>query len=271
MIHLIFGIAADSGLKHAFQEQNHQIIGFPTDFSTGPINHIHQPEGIKEHFNWKASSFQEKADYDYGMEQVAFQRALKQLSEIKEGDKLTIWTCENASEQIGLRISCYLLKEKKVELTLINTAEAMKEYMNGKGLNIDIRTTAECNMQQLLHFYTHSNNAVTKEMRKNFEQAGEELLQRGSIVRSWKQGEIIDELETRDDEFIMEYTKREEQEGKADDFIIAARVVGGVLGESDQILSDLWIEYRIRSLLQSGCLMYKGSLQSMRMYSIKVA
>ncbi|MFD1067869.1 DUF3658 domain-containing protein [Oceanobacillus locisalsi] len=138
-------------------------------------------------------------------------------------------------------------------------------------VNINIRTTAECNTQQLLYFYTHSNTAVTKEMRKNFEQAGEELLQRDSIVRSWKQGEIIDELETRDDAFIMEYTKREEQEDKADDFIIAARVVGGVLGESEQILSDLWIEYRIRSLIESGCLMYKGSLQSMRMYRIKVA
>lgn len=269
MKHLIFGNTAAGGLKHAFRKQNHQIISFPIDFSAGPITNIHQPGGIKEHFAWKASCFQEGQDFH--ADQSVYQEALKQLAEIKDGDKLTIWTCENASEQIGLRISCYLLNGKDVELRIVNTADAMQEYMKGKEIEVIILSTGDCNAKQLIHFYDHSYSYITKEMRQTFEQEGEELLKHVSLARSWKQGEIIDELETRDDTLIIEYIKGVEQEGEEETFINAARVVGGVLTESDQFFSDLWIEYRIRSLIQSGYLMYEGSLQSMRTYSVKVA
>ncbi|MBO1910847.1 hypothetical protein J4G37_39395, partial [Microvirga sp. 3-52] len=42
------------------------------------------------------------------------------------------------------------------------------------------------------------------------------------------------------------------------------------LGHSVQSLSDTWIEYRLRSLINSNQLAYKGNLNSMRMYEIKV-
>ncbi|GIO22715.1 DUF1835 domain-containing protein [Oceanobacillus sp. J11TS1] len=267
MVHLIFGNTAAACLKHAFRKRNHQIIGSPIDFSVGPIRDIHQPDGIEEHFVWKASSFREVGNYHAN--RSAYQEALKQLSEIKDGDKLTIWTCENASEQIGLRISCYLLKNKNVELTLVNTAQAMQEYMKGKDIDISIRMTGDCNGKQLLHFYDHLYVSITKEMRQTFEQEGKELLQRGSLVRSWKQRKIIDELETRDDAYIIKYVKKLERERGEGLFINTAQVVGGVLGEVEHILSDAWIEYRIRSLIQAGKFKYDGSLQAMRMYRIK--
>ncbi|GEN87533.1 DUF1835 domain-containing protein [Oceanobacillus sojae] len=267
MKHFIFGSAAAGILKHAFRKKNHQIISFPIDFSVGPITNIHQPCGIKDHFAWKASCFQEVQNFH--ADQSDYQEALEQLGEIKDGDKLTIWICENTSEQIGLRISCYLLNGKDVELRVVNTADAMQEYMRGKEIEVAILSTGDCNAKQLIHFYNHSYSYITKEMRQTFEQEGEELLQRGSLVRSWKQGEIIDELETRDDTLIIEYIKSVEQEGEEATFINAARVVGGVLTKSDQFFSDLWIEYRIRSLIQAGYLIYEGSLQAMWMYRVK--
>ncbi|MCT1904879.1 DUF1835 domain-containing protein [Oceanobacillus sojae] len=269
MKHLIFGNAAASCLKYAFLKQNHQIISFPIDFSVGPITNIHQPGGIKVHFAWKASCFQEVQNFH--ADQSDYQEALEQLAEIKDGDQLTIWTCENASEQIGLRIICYLLSGKDVELRIVNTTNAMQEYMKGKGIEAIILSTGDCNAKQLIYFYSHSYSYITKEMREAFEREGEELLKHVSLVRSWKQGEIIDELETRDDALILEYIKSVEQEGGEETFINAARVVGGVLTASDQFFSDSWIEYRIRSLIQSGYLMYEGSLQAMRMYRVKTA
>jgi len=42
-----------------------------------------------------------------------------------------------------------------------------------------------------------------------------------------------------------------------------------VYGQSEQAVSDAWIEYRVRSLIHSGQLAYEGNLESMRMYKIK--
>lgn len=52
-------------------------------------------------------------------------------------------------------------------------------------------------------------------------------------------------------------------------FINATRVIGEVIGESEQVVSDAWIEYRVRSLIHSGQLAYEGNLQTMLMYKIK--
>jgi hypothetical protein len=53
------------------------------------------------------------------------------------------------------------------------------------------------------------------------------------------------------------------------DFVVAARVVGEVLGRSSQMVSDLYIDWRIRQLLKAGKLKSKGPLISMRDFSIK--
>ena len=54
------------------------------------------------------------------------------------------------------------------------------------------------------------------------------------------------------------------------EFINAPIVIGEVLGHLDQSLSDSWIEYRLRWLINSNQFAYKGDLQSMRMYEIKI-
>ena len=101
------------------------------------------------------------------------------------------------------------------------------------------------------------------------EKDGEELLQSTSNVRSWKQGKIINESETRDDSFIMECVRRLHSESENIEFINATRVIGEVIGLSEQVVSDAWIEYRECSLIYAGQLAYEGSLYSMRMYKVK--
>ena len=57
MIHIIFGDSAIGSLKRALNKQNHKIIGFPIDFSIGPISNIHENSGIKGYFTWLGDSF----------------------------------------------------------------------------------------------------------------------------------------------------------------------------------------------------------------------
>ena len=269
MIHLVFGAAATGSLKHTFRKQSHKIIGFPIDFSVGPISNIHKRSGIINYFTWLKSSFHTVWSY-FEDDQTVCHQSLQRLLEIEDGQQITIWTCENASEQIGLRICCHLLKDKEVELSFVNTFEAMKDYTKYKDVKIEIRQTGECNPEQLAHFYKNSLCPISEEIRSDLDKDGEELLQNTAIVRSWKQGEIINELETRDDSFIMECAKRIHSEWPNQEFINATRVIGEAMAYSKQSFSDAWFEYRIRSLIDSGQLVYEGNLQSMSMYKIKV-
>jgi len=268
VIHFVFGDSATGSLKYALRKQNQKIIGFPIDFSIGPITNIHKDSNIKSYFAWLKYSFH-KVWGNFENNQTVYQHSIQKLLDIKDGDQVTIWVCENATEQIGLRIFCNLLKEKRVELSIVNTYKAMLEYTKYKDTSFEIRNTGECNAEQLAHFYKFSTFRISNELKRTLEQDGEKLLQSTSIVRSWKQEKIIDELATRDDVFIMECVRKLHSESKYIEFINATRVVGEVIGLSEQVVSDAWIEYRVRSLIYSGQLAYQGSLHSMRMYKVK--
>lgn len=269
MIHLVFGNAAIGSLKHAFRKQNHEIIGFPIDFSVGPITNIHKKSGITRYFAWLKASF--RTDWgDSVDDQTVYHQSLQKLLEIKDGEKVTIWTCENATEQIGLRLCCYLLKDKEVVLSVVNTFTAMHDDMNHKDVRMDIRQTAECHAEQLAQFYKHSTYSISADLKSDYVQQGEKLLHSESIVRSWQWGKIIDDIETKDDAFILECVTKLHHEMPNLEFINGPRVIGEVLGNSIHSLSDSWIEYRLRSLIDANQLDYEGNLQSMRMYKIKI-
>lgn len=269
MIHIVFGNAATGSLKHAFRKQNHKIIGFPIDFSVGPITNIHKMSGETRYFTWLKSSFRPDLG-DFVGDQTAYHQSLQKLLEIEDGEQVTIWTCENATEQIGLRICCYLLKDKEVELSVVNTFTAMHDYMKYKDVQMDILRTAECHAGQLIHFYKHSTYLISAELKSDYVQEGERLLSRESIVRSWQRGKIIDDIETKDDAFILECVTRLHHEMPNLKYINAPIVIGEVLGNSTHSLSDSWIEYRIRSLIDSDRLCYEGNLRLMRMYKVKM-
>lgn len=269
VIHLVFGASATGSLKHSFRKQSHKVIGFPIDFSVGPITNVHEKNGINNHFTWLKSSFHTVWGY-FEDDQTVYQQSLQNLMEIEDGEQVTVWTCENATEQIGLRISCYLLKDKEVDLSMINSSNAMHDYTKHKDVRIDIRHTGECSAEQLAHFYKHSTFPISEEMKSDYVHDGESLLSSKSIVHSWRHGKVVDDIETRDDSFILDCVKRIHNERRNLEFINTTSVIGEVLGHSEQSLSDDWIEYRVQSLIQSNQLAYEGNLQSMRMYKIKV-
>jgi hypothetical protein len=56
---------------------------------------------------------------------------------------------------------------------------------------------------------------------------------------------------------------------KNDGFFPAARLVGEVIRHQKQHVGDVFIEWRIRSLIQKRIFAYEGSLSAMRLYKIR--
>lgn len=297
MIHLVFGASSKGNLTHAFHKQSHQVIGFPVDFSIGPIKDVDQPNGIAAYFAW----LENRLRFEWNnckTDQSDYEQALQQLRQIQDGAEVTIWTCENASEQMGLRFACYLLQAKEINLSCINTYTATQAIYKDREIDVYIRSTDECSAEELAYFYDHFRDTLSSDKRESLAQEGEELLQSSSVVRSWEQGQLTDEPETRDDVLIIECAKKLQQmrsiafsweEGQLVDepktrddlfrlqqetseagYMRATRLIGAVLGEANQALSDSWIEYRLRTLIQAGVFSYKGKLQAMRMYQVRL-
>ena len=269
MIHIVNGESAAAALTYAFLETDDQIISLPVDFSVGPITAIHLESGVSVRAEWEASSLHhvnKRSDKALSI----YQRSLKDMKYVPNGAQLTIWTCENASEQIALRIACLLLAGKQVQLSLVNTQQALNEYLKNQEIQQNIRQTGECNAKQLAHFYRYSSRPIPVDSRSAFEQEGKKLLQSTSQIRSWKNESILEESETRDDAFIMDCIKGQVVESAGNEYVDAIRVIGEAYGQSEQPLSDSWIDYRIRCLIQNGQFAFKGNLESMNTYKIKV-
>src|SRR5699024_935436 len=256
MIHIICGTAAKAGLQFALRGSNDLIIGFPTDFALGPIRNIHKKSGVKRRFRWLKDRF-DPTWYDLDDDELEFKQALNDMLTIENGTAVTIWTSENAHEQTGLRVITYLLQGKTVELSMVNTYHAMKDYMKRENVNIDLRHTGECNATQFIAFLENNLNLISEDLRASLEEKGRELIESTEVVRTWKGHDIVYDSETRDDVFILHCANNIQGGVGKGEYILVARLIGEVLGHTECYLSDAWIEYRIRSLIDSEKLQYK--------------
>ncbi|MEK4283042.1 DUF1835 domain-containing protein [Ureibacillus sp. FSL K6-0165] len=269
-IHIVFGASAAGGLKHAFKDQQtEEIIELPDYFAEGPLKHYHTPEGFEQRYQWFKENYQwdsEHAEwYKFKMKE-----AFEKIQSINPEQRVVIWTSSNASEQTGLRLVLYLLKEKTNAVCKINTYEAYHKLYKGKEEDFP-RHTGELNIEQLRACYELVEmKELTVEMRHSLAKEGEQLFTSESILRTYKNGQILSAESNRDDDFIIEKLKEiHETQGKKD-FLKAARLIGEVLGHMQQHTSYEWLEYRLRQLIAEGKVEYQGELRGMRYYEVKL-
>ncbi|WP_203333536.1 DUF1835 domain-containing protein [Planococcus beigongshangi] len=270
MNHFVIGDSAAGSMKLAFRGKDHAIHPLSLDLSVGPIAAIHEEEGLVRHIDWLRSSFSYEDDYvDHQSE--TYRQTLRKIKSLKDGDPVTFWMSGNAAEEIGLRLFCFLTADKKLDLSVVNTAEAMDELMRDTDIRVEIRHSGECNNKQMAHFFKHSRKQLPEETKAALVEEMMGLLATASLLRSWEQGEILDADETWDDAFILERVHELGEQAENDGFVKATRVIGEVLGNSYHIYSDSWIEYRLRSLIRSGKLLSRGDLGSMRTYEVRLS
>lgn len=269
MIHIVFGESAAGALRHAFRKTDDEVIGFPGDLSVGPIDGIDRPAGIARRFDWERETFHEMFRGPDGSEAV-FRNAVERLAGLPDGERVTVWTCENATEQIGLRLACYLLRGREVDVQTVNTHRAMLEAPGVPGVTVDIRHSGELSTEQLRSFYKTHCEALPEARRHLLAEEGEALLKTPGLVRSWQDGSIVHAPESRDDAFILSCVERglDQSDGE---WVLAIRVVGEAMGHAIQTVSDGWFEARIRALVRSGRLEAAGNLRSIRMYKVRLA
>ena len=274
MIHIVFGASASGSLKFVLREmgldKKEKVISFWDIFSIGPVWRLHEENGVKARFKWMknciSTEYDEFPDY-----KQRFKKTIDRISSIPEGVHITIWTSDNAHEQTGLRFVLYLLKEKNIDITLINTTEAYEELFQVKKVKYTPLHTGEIPTEKLQIIYEQGHGKFfTDHDREDLEKDWLSLSESQETLRIWRNGRIQSVPEDFYDEFIINRAKKLHSKQKIKDFMKSARLIGEVLGHLDQYVGDEFLEYRLKKLIRSRIFESEGSIEAMRFYSVKL-
>ena len=274
MIHIVFGAPASGSLKVVLKEmglnKKEKVISFWDIFSIGPVWRLHEEIGVEARFKWMknciSAEYDEYPDYKQG-----FKKDINGISSIPEGVHITIWTSDSAHEQTGLRFVLYLLKEKNIDITLINTTEAYEELFQVKKVKYTPLHTGEIPTEKLQIIYKQGHGKFfTDHDREDLEKDWLSLSESQETLRIWRNGKIQSVPEEYYDEFIIKRAKKLHSQQKIKDFMKSARLIGEVLGHLDQYVRDEFLEYRLKKLIKEGVFESEGSLEAMRFYSVKL-
>ena len=211
-------------------------------------------------------------EMDY-MEEEYEQRITKTLEEVDAipgNVPIIIWTGENAEEQTAMRYFMYLLREKRNDVLLINTSLASQELFTTNE-HQHFHHTAMFEPEKLKEMYEKNvSKRLSPSERSHFQKEWITLSESKAVLRIWQNREITFVNEDHFDSFIMTTIQKLHVEQGHKDFILAAKIIGEVLGLLKGIVFHGFLEYRIRELVYNRVLEIKGIPKDMRSFRVRV-
>ncbi|NRD78561.1 DUF1835 domain-containing protein [Bacillus sp. BRMEA1] len=274
-IHILFGQSTSGCLKIVLRDmgldKKEQVISFWDIFSIGPVWQLHEENGGQSRFQWMKKCMSKEYNDDYIDYIRNFEKATKLINAIPNGGRVTIWSSFSAHEQTGLRFVLYLLKKKNIDISIINTTEWYEKLFHVKGVKYTLLHSGEIPPEKLQLIYEQGDGEViTGHDREDLEKEWLALAESQETLRIWRNGRIQGVPENYFDELIVERAKKLLRKKKTNEFMKSARVIGEVLGHLEQYVGDSFLEYRLRKLIEAGVFESEGSLEAMRLYSVRL-
>lgn len=274
MSHILFDALASGSLSWVLREKGldkkERVFSFWDTFSIGQIYELHEKKGRESRFQWMKKCLSDENGELSEFEQQ-FAKTIQQINTLPDGAHITIWTSDNAHEQTGLRFVVYLLKDKNIDITMINTAQAYEDLFQVKKVKYTPLNTGEILPEKLQSIFEQGHGKyLTDHDREALEKEWLTLSANQETLRIWRNGRIHSVPDDYYDEFIISKAKKLHSKQKTKDFMKYARLIGEVLGYLDQYVGDVFLEYRLRKLIEKGVFVKEVSLEAMRYYSIKL-
>ncbi|NRD81123.1 DUF1835 domain-containing protein [Bacillus sp. BRMEA1] len=274
VVHILFGASPAGCLKQALKElgayKDEKVICIKEMFSFGPIWKFNEEVGKQSRYNWLQNNLSDE-DVEFDESKESFNRAVNQIMSIKENIPIYLWAAENAEEQTGLRFVVELLKEKNNDIFAINTTKAFNNLFNKGKRKHTIFSTGELAPDKLQAIYKQMDEPpLTQHEQGDFEKEWLSLTENKETLRIWRNGRIEGAHEDYYDEFIINRAKKLHGKRKTNEFFKSARLIGDVLGHLDHFIWDLFLEYRLKKMIENGVFEAEGSLEAMRLYSVRL-
>lgn len=265
-VHLVSSASTAGALRFGLNRPK-KVISFLDPFSIGPVWQLDGKIGQDYRFEWLNENINfELEDYDL---ENNFTKTLLEIEDIPEYVPIYIWTANNGDEQTGLRFILNFLREKSNEIILINVTDQWSALQDKEQV---MTHSAWLHPEQLCVLFNQNKTAkpLTNEERMQFLQEWELLAQSREVLRLWQNGRITSAPEDYFDAFILSIIEQLHHQQEFKDFIRTGKVIGEIMGELEELVSDSYFEYRIRHLVYTGVLELKGIPKSMRHYRVKL-
>lgn len=277
-VHIVFGHSPGGSLKAAFRNSNYvkteEIIVMPGNFSVGPLKDLHLCEGIEARFQWLQERYFIEDD-GLAIFEREVKEAVEKIKSIPPHQDIIIWTCQNAHEQIGLRLVLAMLEKKPNDIYVLDTFQLFHELHIFPQLAEDNypRSSGEVSVENVLHIYEqYQGRPLKKSVQQTLSKEGLKMLMDDYCIHTWEYNELWSHHnENVDDDWIIACAKRLHEDQEEAPYLMAARLIGEVLGHMEQYREAEWIEYRLRQLIQQGVFSYQGELKGMLHYQVKLA
>lgn len=257
IIHICFSQSAFGSLRHILNKnliKGEKVIGLYDNLANGDISKIHS---IKERLHWNEKFVEKEEWYDSEELKENYRDFYSEVSKIKD-EKIYLWYGNNAREYCGMLFALSLLKEKSDKIHTINVSTVTYKMNNGN--EFTPRTVGEAMPEKLVKFIDLEKK-VSDYDYNHLINLWDSLIKENSILRIYQNNEVLSVDEGYFDKSILERSDKE--------FKKAARIVGFVLGYSEEAIGDEYIFWRMKELVKKGYLEYRGSMDSMRTMEAK--
>ena len=147
---------------------------------------------------------------------------------------------------------------KECTLKEVNVSEFMIEDYEGDKYNPSC--LAECEPKSIGEIMTGIKE-MSLERKDELVSIWEELKNSKENLRIFKNGKVESVEEDYYDKDLCKNT--------GSGFVPAEQVIGETMGRSDQLVGDVFLEYRLRKLIEDGKLESKGKMKKMSDYKVK--
>jgi len=253
-IHIVNGNSAAGTLKYVLKKDKKDstnIVYCFNDFlSVGPLFQIESNIGQIKRKTYLVELIH-KIDSDYPLNEITNNISEFINFDFSDYDHIIVWYGNNAPENILKLLCCKIIGNKKlheVNISKLQTEETIPFAMG------------ECT-PEIVKILLNSSSKVSQEDYNRSNQKWNQITISESKLRIYNSGNIENVPETFYDPFIIEQCTNE--------FTLALKIVGIVLGESDQLIGDTFITYRLLYLIEVKRLRYYGDLNDIKTLLVK--
>jgi len=259
IINICFSEIARDAMEQAgeFRLINDQkVIVFIDELSHGPISNLID---VSERIKWTNSLRWGEFSLVYTDEEliISYNEFYKEIEKISNGDKIYFWYEECPDEMCSMMYTLRLLENKSLNIYSINVLEVVTKYLRCISRSIEEISSEE--------FKGCINKAATKldiDKQKELLNEWETLQSENDSLRVLKDGKLISVSEDYFDKEILKFAKKK--------FTNVLRIIGSAAGNSKIGISDFYMRSRVKELVESGKLRYKGEFGSMREMEIAI-
>lgn len=257
IIHIGYGDSANDSLKEAMS--NHGLLGDKTipsrdDFTQGPISDCDSKMNTTQRQDyWKMID----AEVGFGMDvDLFYQESMVLLDQIEDCE-IVLWQGDSCHDILASSWLMTYLADRNLEWSIIDLGRLSPEETND---DLPAVNLAMFSSKQIPQLYKYKQKLGT-EAQQMYRDLWAAMRKENGDYRIKKDNEILSVSEDYHDEYILSqiptvWTK-------------ATKVIGQVIGFSSHTITDTTSEWRIRHLIRSGKVEYKGELKGMDNYSLR--